>query len=88
MFQRAHAEMSATPAHLMQEGDFYLEPNLQLSEKLFSVFLNDPTYLTLAEVCADWYELSCHSAASTFEIAGKEGLRELRRHEFDIQGSW
>jgi hypothetical protein len=88
MLQRAHDEMAASPEHLMREGDFYLEPNLPLSEKLFSIFLNDPTYLTLAEVCADWYELSCHSDAPTFEIAGKDGPRKLRRHEVDIQGSW
>lgn len=88
MLQRAHTDMAESPAHLMQEGDFYLEPNLQLSEKLFSIFLNDPTYLALAEVCADWYELSCHSDASTFEIAGKDGPRELRRHEYTIEGVW
>ena len=88
MFQRPMGEMSSSPALLMSEGDFYLEPNLPLSEKLFSAFLNDPTYLNLVEACADWYEQDCKEDTDSYHVPGQAGPQELRRHRYSLDGRW
>lgn len=88
MFQRPLAEMAASPAALAFEGDFFLEPNLALSQKLLSAYLDDPSYLELARVCADWFEQPARGQADTFRIPGPHGSRELRRHDLAVDGCW
>lgn len=55
MFQKPLVKMSATPASLEREGDFYLQPNVGLTQELFNPSNRKIAEYDLVDVCLYWY---------------------------------
>ena len=55
MFQKPIREMSSSIHDVRSEGAFYLQPNPELSQKMFSSFSNHAMNADLANICLAWY---------------------------------
>jgi hypothetical protein len=55
MFQKPITEMAPSPRELLQEGEFFLQANPDLSKVLFHRFSQRHTTTDLANVCMTWF---------------------------------
>ncbi len=55
MFQRRKTAMSASPDVLESAGDFYLQPNIALTNELVRAFFGSAVQLDLMRGCMTWY---------------------------------
>jgi hypothetical protein len=55
MFQKPMSEMAASPAAMRTDGDFVLQPDSMLAQRLFGAFAARAGSVDLLNVCLAWY---------------------------------
>lgn len=56
MFQKKMSTMAESGADLSSEGDYYFEPNIQLTKHLIEKMCRIPAIGDLADICQYWYK--------------------------------
>lgn len=89
MFQKPRALMVAGPTMHDQVGDFYLQPNLALTNDLVPGFLDHPASKDLMNICMTWFTRPPKSIQRTFAMGNDVGeIFELQLSEIDLSGAW
>ncbi len=76
MFQRRKTAMSASPDALESAGDFYLQPNIALTNELVRAFFGSAAQLDLMRGCMTWFTRppkKMSNAMSMRRAAGSDG---------------
>lgn len=89
MFQKPSELMSDSFNNLMHEGDFYLEPNIELTKSLFQGLAEKPANADLAEICMHWFKKPPKKMLSTFSMVNDLGrLTNMKLSSLPIEGTW
>ena len=89
MFQKKLSTMSESFDSLQLEGDFFLAPNIELTEHLLTSFANKPTSSDLLKICMHWFKRppkKIRSEQSIKDDLGKTTVIKLS--DLSISGVW
>lgn len=89
MFQKPLHEMAPSIHELRGKGAFFLQPNLELTQELFTSFSKRLTNTDLANVCLAWYERPPKSLPTNMGMQDDEGNSYfLRPKGPTLEGVW
>jgi hypothetical protein len=72
MFQKEKSSMAESPLKMINVGDFYLEPNLELTSYLLTKIFEKPASQDLTKICLEWCKKS-KKKISSFNITNDLG---------------
>lgn len=81
--------MSKSHMELIKEGDFYLEPNVALTQELLGRFSESMAASDLANICMHWFKKPPKQIKKSFQMIND--LRELTDIELttlSVTGVW
>ena len=88
MFQKPHIQMSQSHLALDRLGDFYFEPNRELTRALLLAGAESPRYLDLADIARDWAMDSKKTVKRSIRIGSDEGPVDLTVSDLALIGGW
>ena len=89
MFQKPLSMMSVSPFELEQEGDFFLQADPVLTNKLLQHFIEKPASSDLAEICLHWYKPTPKPIPSALGMASDDGSQRLMKlDQTELTGKW
>lgn len=89
MFQKPLAAMAVSHRHLKRDGDFYLQPNLRLSEEIFSGAADQVYVQDVVNMCIQWYRKPPAKIPNTCHVASSRGGTEkLSLSSLVLEGAW
>lgn len=89
MFQKRRDRMGSGPSLLDQVGDFYVEPNLALTNLLVAGILEHQLSLDLMHVCMTWFVKPPKAIPRQFSMQGDTGnVVHMELGNFDLIGAW
>ena len=101
MFQRRKTAMSASPDALESAGDFYLQPNIALTNELVRAFFGSAAQLDLMRACMTWFTrpprkisnaMTMRRNGSSGGIEGKDEGKgetyEMLLCDIEVTGAW
>ena len=74
MFQRRKEEMAPSHHELFREGDFYMQPNLKLTQALMERGTGSVATGDLANVCMTWFRRPPKPIEPTMGMVNTEGM--------------
>ena len=89
MFQRPRDAMSAGPSSLEKVGDFYLAPNLALTNLLVPGIMEHQSSLDLMHICLTWFVKPPKVIQRQFSMIDvTEKAVKLELSNIDLAGAW
>ena len=89
MFQRQKAAMSPSHESLKTVGDFYLQPNIALTNELVRAFFASPLQMDLMRRCMKWFARPPKKISSGMSMQDSEGaIYEMALAEIAVSGAW
>jgi Protein of unknown function (DUF2026) len=89
MFQKQKAVMSASRELLEAAGDFYLQPNIALTNELVRAFFASPLQMDLMRGCMKWFTRPPKKISSGMSIQDSEGaIYEMALGDIEVTGAW
>jgi len=97
MFQRRKTAMSASPDALESAGDFYLQPNIALTNELVRAFFGNAAQLDLMRGCMTWFTrpprkisnaMTMRRNGSSGGVEGKGETYEMLLGDIEVTGAW
>ena len=101
MFQRRKTAMSASPDALESAGDFYLQPNIALTNELVRAFFGSAAQLDLMRGCMTWFTrpprkisnaMTMRRNGSSGGVEGKDEGKgetyEMLLGDIEVTGAW
>lgn len=89
MFQKKIGEMAADYDHLDQSGDFYFQPDSELSEQLFRSFFQKPAGADLVRVCMQWFRRPPKAMPETLSMTNDLGeITQMKLKKCLVTGAW
>ena len=89
MFQKARDRMSTGPGEHYSVGDFYLAPNLALTNLLVPRILQHELSLSMIKVCMSWYVPPPKPLPRNFAVQGDTGnVVHLELSDIGLVGAW
>jgi hypothetical protein len=89
MFQRSLDGMGFSPDQLEEVGDFYLVPNLALTNLLVPEILGHQLSLDLLNICVTWYVKPPKAIPRRFAMMGDTGnVVQMELSNIDLSGAW
>jgi hypothetical protein len=101
MFQRRKTAMSASPDALESAGDFYLQPNIALTNELVRAFFGSAAQLDLMRGCMTWFTRPPRKISNAMTIRrngssggvegndeGKGETYEMQLGDIEVTGAW
>lgn len=89
MFQKQKAVMSPSPEALKTVGDFYLQPNIALTNELVRAFFASPLQMDLMRGCMKWFTRPPKKISSGMSMQDSEGaIYEMALGDVEVAGAW
>jgi Protein of unknown function (DUF2026) len=89
MFQKQKAAMSPSHESLEAFGDFYLQPNIALTNELVRAFFASPLQMDLLRGCMKWFTRPPKKISSGMSMQDGEGvIYEMALGEIEVAGAW
>ena len=89
MFQRQKVTMSPSHESLKTVGDFYLQPNIALTNELVRAFFASPLQMDLMRGCMKWFTRPPKKISSGMSMQDAEGaIYEMTLGEIEVVGAW
>ena len=101
MFQRRKTAMSASPDALESAGDFYLQPNIALTNELVRAFFGSAAQLDLMRGCMTWFTRPPRKISNAMSMRrngssggvegndeGKGETYEMQLGDIEVTGAW
>jgi len=89
MFQKNEELMSNSYNTLCQEGDFYLEPNIELTKTLFQGLSEKPANRDLVEICVHWFRKPPKKIKLSLTMTDDLGeLTKMNLSKLSLKGAW
>ena len=88
MLQKEKSLISASPHEMINVGDFYFEPNPELTSYLLAKMFEKPASQDLAKICLEWCKKS-KKKLSSFDIVNNLGeITHIAPINHSIVGAW
>ncbi|MHB0924934.1 MAG: DUF2026 family protein [Gallionellaceae bacterium] len=89
MFQRRKVDMAATHQNLLCEGDYYVQPNAELTKLSVEKMLLSPAVGDLANICLQWFARPQKTMKEPFSIRNDlQEVIQVRLTSLSITGVW
>lgn len=89
MFQKPLSAMAQSPYLLRNEGDFYIEPNVEMTKELNMEFAMRPGIQDLTHACLTWFKRPPKPIPSSLGLLNDLGKAvEMRLKPLEIVGTW
>jgi Protein of unknown function (DUF2026) len=89
MFQRQKAAMSPSHESLKTLGDFYLQPNIALTNELVRAFFASPLQMDLMRGCMKWFTRPPKKISGGMSMQDAEGaIYEMTLGDIEVVGAW
>jgi hypothetical protein len=89
MFQKQKAVMSTSHESLKTIGDFYLQPNIALTNELVRAFFASPLQMDLMRGCMKWFTRPPKKISSGMSMQDSEGgIYEMVLRDVEVVGAW
>lgn len=89
MFQKPIAAMADSPNNLKVIGDFFLYPNLELTNELVDHFVAFQGYIDLANICNQWYRKPPQKMLESVPVSdGLGNINIMKLHDIPLAGEW
>jgi len=89
MFQKQKAGISTSPESLETVGDFYLQPNIALTNGLVRAFFASPLQMDLMRGCMKWFTRPPKKISSGMSMQDSEGtVYEMGLSDVEVVGAW
>lgn len=89
MFQKPFTAMNASPFELDKAGDFYLQPNLDLTNQLLLNGTESTKFQDFANIAAEWAKSSKKVLQKIMMIGADDGeIIRLKVSNVQLDGSW
>ena len=89
MFQQQKAAMSSSHKSLEAIGDFYLQPNIALTNELVRAFFASPLQMDLLRGCMKWFTRPPKKISNGVSMQDSEGaIYEMALADIDVVGAW
>lgn len=89
MFQRSLSTMAASWSDLSRDGDFFLEPNAELTATVMTTQMSKPSVKDLVNVCDYWYRPTPRKMEPKISMASDDGsIRIIALKRTPISGAW
>jgi hypothetical protein len=89
MFQKQKAAMSTSRESLTAAGDFYLQPNIALTNDLVRAFFASPLQMDLMRGSMKWFTRPPKKISSGMSMQDSEGaVYEMALGDIEVTGAW
>jgi Protein of unknown function (DUF2026) len=89
MFQKQKAAMSPSHESLEAAGDFYLQPNIALTNELVRAFFASPLQMDLMRGCMKWFTRPPKKISGGMSMQDSEGgIYEMALGDIEVTGAW
>lgn len=89
MFQKKLTNMSSNWDELMEEGDFYHLPNIDLTKDILQSFMSKHSNKDLLNVCLSWYTKPPKAILNTLGLMSDDGTRvNMKLNKLELVGAW
>jgi hypothetical protein len=89
MFQKQKAAMSPSRESLEAAGDFYLQPNIALTNELVRAFFASPLQMDLMRGCMKWFTRPPKKISSGMSMQDSDGaIYEMALRDVEVVGAW
>lgn len=89
MFQKSKGSMASSYNSLATEGDYYVEPNPELTLELMSIGMGNAAVGDLANACLQWFKRPPKKMRSTLPLMDdRGGLTEIKLTGLSAVGAW
>jgi Protein of unknown function (DUF2026) len=89
MLQKQKAAMSASRESLEAVGDFYLKPNIALTNELVRAFFASPLQMDLMRGCMKWFTRPPKKISGGMSMQDSEGaIIEMALRDIEVTGAW
>lgn len=89
MFQKPKGSMASSYNCLAVEGDYYVEPNPELTLELMSIGMGNAAVGDLADACLQWFKRPPKKMRSMLPLMGdRGGLTEIKLTGLSVVGAW
>lgn len=89
MFQKSLKTMAPSHNHLYQSGDFYLQPNIDLTRETLQRFFARNDTQDLVNICAHWYKKPPKDIPRQLSMADNYGVTmNMILSELTVVGAW
>lgn len=89
MFQRPVKQQCQSPKEFRKSGDFFHNPDPELSRQLTDIFTQHPLNMDIANICNDWYTNPIEKMKNSIKIKDQSGNASiLKLTQSDIIGNW
>lgn len=89
MFQKHMSRMSKSPSELMKEGDFYLQPNINLTNDLLVDFSSSFAATDLANICIEWFQRAPKKILPELSMINDLGeVTKMKLNNMKLSGMW
>jgi hypothetical protein len=89
MFQKQKAVMSASRELLEAAGDFYLQPNIALTNELVRAFFASPLQMDLMRGCMKWFTRPPKKISGGMSMQDSDGaIYEMALGDVEVTGAW
>jgi Protein of unknown function (DUF2026) len=89
MFQQQKAAMSPSHESLEAIGDFYLQPNIALTNDLVRAFFASPLQMDLMRGCMKWFTRPPRKISNGMSMQDSEGgIYEMALGDIEVTGAW
>lgn len=89
MFQKPLKLMSGAHDRLKSEGDFYVEPNIELTNEMIAKFLKSPAARDLGNVCMQWFVKPPSKIMNEIKMINDLGeITTMLLTDISVEGTW
>jgi hypothetical protein len=89
MFQKQKVTMSTSHESLEAAGDFYLQPNIALTNELVRAFFASPLQMDLMRGCMKWFTRPPKKISGGMSMQDSEGaIYEMALGDTEVTGAW
>lgn len=88
-FQRKIETMKPSPADLVRDGDFFFDPNMELTDSLLRKVVENQFLTDVVQGCSDWYRKPPKTIPSVLTIRNEKGqVSHVRLKDASVIGAW
>jgi Protein of unknown function (DUF2026) len=89
MFQKQKVTMSTSHESLETVGDFYLQPNIALTNELVRAFFASPLQMDLMRGCMKWFTRPPKKISSGMSMQDSDdAIYEMALGDIEVTGAW
>jgi hypothetical protein len=89
MFQKPFQLMARAHDHLAREGDFYIEPNVDLTNEMMARFFSSHAARDLGEVCMTWFTKPPKRINEKMKMSNDLGkITSMLLTDIEVSGAW